>query len=74
MDNAQKILSICREISDLESEADRTMRAGMSKLFREEPDVRQVLKLKAVYEVLESVSDRCDDVGRIIESIVFENS
>ena len=74
MDNAQKILAICREISDLEAEADRTMRAGMSKLFREEPDVRQVLKLKAVYEVLESVSDRADDVGRVIESIVFENS
>lgn len=74
MDNGQKILSICREISELESEADRTMRAGMSKLFREEPDVRQVLKLKAVYEVLESVSDRCEYTAKVIESIVLENS
>lgn len=74
MDNGQKILSICREISELESEADRTMRAGMSKLFREEPDVRQVLKLKAVYEVLESVSDRCEYTAKIVESIVLENS
>lgn len=74
MDNGQKILQICREISELESEADRMMRSGMSKLFREEPDVRQVLKLKAVYEVLESVSDRCDDVAKTIEAIVFENS
>ena len=74
MDNGQKMLTLCREISELESEADRIMRSGMSKLFREEPDVRQVLKLKAVYEVLESVSDRCEGTAKIIESIVLENS
>lgn len=74
MDNGQKMLALCREISELESEADRIMRSGMSKLFREEPDVRQVLKLKAVYEVLESVSDRCEGTAKIIESIVLENS
>lgn len=74
MDNGQKMLTLCREISELESECDRIMRAGMSKLFREEPDVRQVLKLKAVYEVLESVSDRCEGTAKIIESIVLENS
>ena len=46
----------------------------MSKLFREEPDVRQVIKLKAIYELLEAVTDRCEDVANIIEGIVLENS
>ena len=39
------------------------MRAAMSKLFRDEPDVRQVIKLKAIYELLETVTDRCEDVA-----------
>jgi len=74
MDNATVILKACEEIDRLESEADHIMRAAMAKLFRDEPDVRQVIKLKAVYELLETVTDRCEDVANIIEGIVLENS
>ena len=74
MDNAPEILRYCHEINDLESDADRMLREAMSKLFREEPDVRQVVKLKEIYEILESVSDRCKDVSGTVESIVLENS
>ena len=64
----------CDEIDRLESDADRVMRAAMSKLFREEPDVREVIKLKAIYELLETITDRCEDVANLIEGIVLENS
>lgn len=74
MDNAPEILRYCHEINELESDADRMLREAMSKLFREEPDVRQVVKLKEIYEILESVSDRCKDVAGTVESIVLENS
>ena len=74
MDNAKTILGACEEIDKLESDADHVMRAAMAKLFRDEPDVRQVIKLKAVYELLEAVTDRCEDVANIIEGIVLENS
>lgn len=74
MDNAAAILKACEEIDRLESEADHIMRAAMAKLFRDEPDVRQVIKLKAIYELLETVTDRCEDVANIIEGIVLENS
>jgi uncharacterized protein len=50
------------------------MRKAMSKLFREEPDVRELIKLKAVYELLETISDKCDTVAKLIEGIVLENS
>ena len=73
MDNAAKILAACVDIDKLESEADHVMRAAMAKLFRDEPDVWQVIKLKAIYELLESVTDRCEDVANIIEGIVVEN-
>lgn len=74
MDNAHQILSICEEIDRLESDADHVMRAAMSKLFRDEPDVRTLIKLKAIYEILETVTDRCEDVANIIEGIILENA
>lgn len=74
MDNAPAILKLCHEIDDLESEADRALRSAMSKLFREEPDVREVIKLKEIYQLLESVTDRCKDVAGTVEAIVLENS
>ena len=74
MDNAPSILKNCQEIDSLESDADRVMREAMSKLFREEQDVRQLIKLKAIYELLETVTDRCEDVANTIEGIVLENS
>lgn len=74
MDNAQTILATCREIDQLESDADRVMRGAMSKLFRDEPEVRQLVKFKAVYELLETITDRCEDVSNVIEGIVLENS
>lgn len=71
---AEAALKTCEEIDQLESDADRVMRAAMSKLFREEPDVREVIKLKAIYELLETITDRCEDVANLIEGIVLENS
>ena len=71
---AEAALKTCEEIDQLESDADRVMRSAMSRLFREEPDVREVIKLKAVYELLETITDKCEDVANLIEGIVLENS
>jgi hypothetical protein len=71
---AESVLKTCEEIDQLESDADRVMRSAMSALFREEPDTRQLIKLKAVYEHLESISDRCEDVANLVEGVVLENS
>jgi predicted phosphate transport protein (TIGR00153 family) len=74
MENAPAIIKMCREIDQLESDADRVMRTGIIKLFREETDVRELIKQKGIYELLETVTDRCEDVANIIEGIVLENS
>jgi predicted phosphate transport protein (TIGR00153 family) len=71
---AEAALKTCEEIDKLESDADRVMRSAMSKLFREEPDVREVIKLKAIYELLETITDKCEDVANVIEGIVLEHS
>lgn len=71
---AEAALKTCDEIDKLESDADRVLRTAMSKLFREEPDVRELIKLKAIYELLETITDRCEDVANLIEGIILENS
>ena len=74
MDNSSAILKTCQEIDKLESDADRVMRSAMSKLFREQDDVRQLIKLKAIYELLETATDKCQDVANVIEGVVLENA
>jgi hypothetical protein len=72
--DAEAILKTCQEIDRLESDADRVMRSAMSKLFRDEADVKQLIKLRTIYELLELITDRCEDVANLIEGIVLENS
>jgi len=73
-DVAEAALKTCEEIDRLESDADRVMRSAMSRLFRGDVDTRELIKLKAIYEHLETISDRCEDVANVIEGIVLENS
>ena len=72
--SSEAILKCCEDIDRLESDADRVMRSALSKLFREETDVKQVMKLRVIYDLLELITDRCEDVANVVEGIVLENS
>ncbi len=75
MENSDAILKNCADIDKLEAEADHVMRSAMAKLFRDKDiEPRELIKLKAIYEMLEAVTDRCEDVANIIEGIVVENA
>ena len=74
LDDSARILKLCNEIDSLESQADTVMRAAISKLFREESDVRQLIKLETVYQLLEAATDQCEDVANIIEGVVLEHA
>ena len=67
-------LKICTEIDRLESDADRVMRSAMSKLFRDQADVRELIKMKAIYELLEAITDKCEDVANVLEGVVLEHA
>ena len=69
-----RILKCCEDIDRLESDADRVLRTALSKLFREERDVKTVMKLRGLYELLEGITDRCEDVANVLEGIVLENA
>jgi uncharacterized protein Yka (UPF0111/DUF47 family) len=74
MGNAEAILKICAEVDKLESEADHVMRSAMARLFRDETDVKKLIKLRSVYELLETITDAAEDVANLIEGIVVENA
>jgi predicted phosphate transport protein (TIGR00153 family) len=72
--DSARILKLCNEIDSLESQADTVMRTAISKLFREESDVKQLIKLETVYQLLEAATDQCEDVANIIEGVVLEHA
>jgi predicted phosphate transport protein (TIGR00153 family) len=72
--NPEAILAKCVEINRLENETDGILRAALARLFREEKDPITIIKWKEIYELLETATDRCEDVANIIEGVVLENS
>jgi predicted phosphate transport protein (TIGR00153 family) len=72
--NFEAILKTGEEIDRLESDADRVLRSALSRLFREEQDVREIIKMSAIYELLEAITDRCLDVANLAEAISLENA
>ena len=74
MKNAKQILWLASDINRIEGEADYVMRAAVATLFRQESDYRDFIKMKEIYELLETVTDRADDVADIAKGVVLENT
>jgi predicted phosphate transport protein (TIGR00153 family) len=72
MNNAPRIIAICQEIGDIESDADHVMRAGMTRLFSEVSDARALIRAKELYELFEEAVDRCQDAADVIHGVVLE--
>lgn len=69
LDDPRAALVLCHEVDELEAQADHVMRAAMSKLFREEPDTRQLVKLRAIYELLEQLTDACKHAAAEVQAL-----
>jgi uncharacterized protein Yka (UPF0111/DUF47 family) len=70
--NATRIIEICKMIGEIESDADRIMRQGVERLFREEEDPKTLIRIKEMYELYEAAVDRCEDVADVIHGITLE--
>ncbi|MBI3666174.1 MAG: DUF47 family protein [Acidobacteria bacterium] len=62
------------EINRLEDEADRVNRQALAELFDTEKNAIELIKLKEIYEILESATDLCEDAANVIESVVVKNA
>ncbi|MBI4608101.1 MAG: DUF47 domain-containing protein [Candidatus Rokubacteria bacterium] len=63
----------CIEVNRLENEADRLLRDLLAGLF-DGPDPIEIIKWKEIYETMEAVTDRCEDVVNVIEGITLKNA
>ncbi len=70
--NAEGINRLCDAIGQQESAADKRQHEGLRTLFATEKDPVKLITRKEIYQRLEKVSDRFDDVANVIETIVIE--
>jgi phosphate transport system protein len=68
------VQEICVEINRLENAADDLYRRAIARLFEGDLPVLEVIKWKEIYESLEAVTDRCEDVADAVESITLKHA
>ena len=68
------ILVHCIEINRLENQADRILREGVAELFDKGGDPLEVMKWRELYDLLETATDKCEDVAVVIEGIFLKNA
>ena len=69
--NPSTMIEHCRNTSAIEHKVDDLYSTAISKLF-ESKDPIEIIKLKDIYEKMESASDRCVDVADVVEDIVLK--
>jgi len=69
--NPSTMIEHCRKTSAIEHKVDDLYKDAMSELF-ESNDAIQIIKLKDIYESMETASDRCVDVADVVEDIVLK--
>lgn len=68
------ILQHCIEINRLENAGDRILRNAVAALFDSQTNPLEVMKWRELYELMESATDKCEDVAVVIEGIVLKNA
>lgn len=69
----RQIDKACIEVDRLENEADTLLNDAVAGLFKS-ADVINILKLKEIYEHLETVTDRCEDVSFVLRDVLIKHT
>ena len=74
MKNINKIKEACIRINSIENHADDIFDMTIAKLFEEETNAIEIIKMKEVLLALETATDMCEDAANVIESILVKNA
>jgi uncharacterized protein len=74
LQDGKKVLDHCVEVNRLENEADRISRKAIAELFGTEKDPIQLIKIKELYEVLETATDKAEDAANVLEAVVLKST
>lgn len=72
MRNLRLITEVCVSINSLENEGDDLLDNGMLRLFSSDISPVEIIKMKDLYQMLEIVTDKCEDAANVIESIIIK--
>ena len=72
MKNLRNITDAIVRINSIENQADDLFDQSIERLFAEVEDVKEVIKLREIYQVLENATDKCEDAGNVVESIIIK--
>ena len=72
MKNMRQITDALVAINSIENQGDGIFDRSIEKLFAEENDAKQVIKMREIYQVMEIVTDKCEDAANVIESIIVK--
>jgi uncharacterized protein Yka (UPF0111/DUF47 family) len=72
MKNMRVITESLVKINSLENEADDIFDMSIERLFATEPDAKEVIKRREIYQVMETATDKCEDAANVIESIIVK--
>ena len=64
-----RLLKRCIEINRLENIGDTVYRSAMAELFDDSADIADLIKWREIYNHMESVIDRCEDIANILEGV-----
>ncbi len=70
--NTQKIIECVIKINSFENAADDLFDISIERLFESNADFRETIKKRELYQLLELITDKCEDAGNVIESIVVK--
>ena len=70
--NTQKIVECVIKINSVENMADELFDLSIERLFDSDVDAKELIKKREIYQTLETVTDKCEDAGNVIESIVVK--
>jgi predicted phosphate transport protein (TIGR00153 family) len=72
MKNMRQITDALVAINSIENQGDDIFDMSIERLFATEPDAKEVIKKREIYQVLEIVTDKCEDAANVIESIIVK--
>ncbi len=74
LEQNQRVLEHCVEVHRLENEADRVSRNAIAELFDNEKDPIRLIKMKELYEVLETATDKAEDAANVLEAVALKSA
>lgn len=72
MKNVRAVTESLIKINSIENQADDVFDMSIEKLFEQEPDAKEVIKKREIYQSMETVTDKCEDACNVIESIIIK--